>query len=188
VRLFGNAILEVASETKMKRILKVPSFSDAKESISARLLFLLSIGLAAFSILLVIITALASPLLFPLVIFYAAVVVPLCVIVILLVRASRLTIAGTLMVAVLWTATTFGTISAGAVSAPIFIGYVFVIAVSGLITSRRVGIILTALTILTGILITTLETQGRLPEPVLHSPVERISIYSFFVTTQALKT
>lgn len=164
----------------MKAFLKIPSFTDAEETITARLLFLTSIGLVAVSLLFVIVTATVLPMLLQRALRFAALIIPLCLMVLWLVRLSKLAAAGNLMVAVTWIATTAGTITTGGVSAPIFIGYLFVISLSGLVTRRSTGIFITALTILTGILITAAEMQGRLPEPVSYSPIERLSVYSFF--------
>ena len=176
----GNAILSLAPANSMKRFLKIPSFNDAKETIKARLIFITSLGLVAVSILFVLVAAFVLPVLLVRAVGLAAVIILLCLIVMWLVRISKLELAGNLMVAVIWVATTLGTLSAGGVSAPIFIGYLFVIALSGLIIARRTGILLTGLTILTGILITIAEIQGRLPAPISYSPVERIIIYSYF--------
>lgn len=165
----------------MKPFLTIPSFTDTKETITARLIFLTSIGLAAFSILFLIIAATMLPLLLQRAVRLAALIFPLCLIVLWLVRTSRLALAGNFLVSMLWIATTVGTITAGGVSAPIFMGYLFVILLSGLITRRAIGIVLSALTVVTAILITMAEVQGKLPGTVSYSPVERISIYSFFI-------
>lgn len=164
----------------MKSLLRIPSFNDARETITARLIFITSIGLAFFSILFVVISAVLLPILLGRAIRLAALSILLCLSVLWLVRASKLEAAGNLMVGVLWVFTTLGTITAGGVSAPIFIGYLFVIALSGLIAKRSTGIILTTLTIVTAVFITIAEMQGRLPNAITYSPVERISIYSFF--------
>lgn len=164
----------------MKSVLRIPSFNDARETITARLIFITSIGLAFFSILFVVISAALLPILLGRAIRLAALSILLCLSVLWLVRASKLEAAGNLMVGVLWVFTTVGTITAGGVSAPIFIGYLFVIALSGLIAKRSTGITLTTLTIVTAVFITIAEMQGRLPNAITYSPVERISIYSFF--------
>lgn len=164
----------------MKTILKIPSFTDAKDTITARLIFITSMGLAAFSILFVMIAAALLPVLLGRALRLSILGLFLCVIVLWLVRVSKLELAGNIMTGALWVGTTVGTITAGGVSAPIFIGYLFVIALSGLITRRTTGIFLTTLTIITAIVITIAELQGRLPPSFTYSPVERVAIYSFF--------
>lgn len=171
----------VTSTNSMKSFLRIPSFSDAKETITARLLFLTSIGLAANSILFLIIAATVLPLLLQRAIQLTVLILPLCVIVLWLVRTSRLEVAGNFLVAIIWLAITVGTITAGSVSAPIFMGYLFAIILSALITRRAIAIALTTLTVITSILITIAEMQGKLPGTISYSPVERISIYSFFI-------
>lgn len=164
----------------MKTILKIPSFTDARQTIIARLIFFMSIGLATISLLFLVVTFVFLPVLVPRAIVLGSLIIPLCLLVVWLVGTAKLEIAGNLIVVVIWVMTTAGTITAGGVSAPIFMGYLFVIALSGLITSRRTGILLTALTVLTGVSITVAEMQGKLPEPLVYSSVERIAIYSFF--------
>jgi PAS domain S-box-containing protein len=165
----------------MKSFLRIPSFPDAKETITARLLFLTSIGLAAGSILFLIIAATVLPLLLQRAVQLTVLILPLCLIVLWLVRSSRLELAGNVLVAIIWLATSMGIITAGSVSAPIFMGYLFVIILSALITRRAVAIALTTLTVITSILITIAEMQGKLPGTIAYSPLERISIYSFFI-------
>ncbi len=164
----------------MRPILRLPSFTDAKDTITARLLFITSIGLAIFSILFVMIAAVLLPLLLGRALRLAVSALLLSLIILWLVRSSKLELAGNFLTGAIWVAATIGTITAGGVSAPIFIGYVFVIALSALITRRRTGIFLTALTIITAVLITIAEMQGRLPPAISYSTVERITIYSFF--------
>lgn len=165
----------------MRHFVKIPNFTDAKETITARLIFLTAMGLAAGSILFLIVAATVLPQLLPRAVRLAAIIFPLCLIVLWLVRASRLELAGNFMLSMIWIATTGGTITAGGVAAPIFMGYVFVIILSGLITRRAIGMALTILTVVTAILIAIAEMQGKLPETISYSPVERMSVYSFFI-------
>ncbi len=165
----------------MRHFVKIPNFTDAKETITARLIFLTAMGLAAGSILFLIVAATVLPQLLPRAVGLAAIIFPLCLIVLWLVRASRLELAGNFMLSMIWIATTVGTITAGGVAAPIFMGYLFVIILSGLITRRATGMALTILTVVTAILIAVAEMQGKLPETVSYSPVERMSVYSFFI-------
>lgn len=176
----SNAILDAAPAQRMKAMLKIPSFTDTKDTITARLIITTSMGLAVGSILFVMIAAVLLPVLLGRALRLGAIMLLFCLIVVWLVRASRLTLAGNIMTGAIWVAITVGTITAGGVSAPIFIGYLFVIALSGLITKRTTSIILTTLTIITGILIAIAELQGRLPQPLAYSPAERIAICSFF--------
>src|SRR5574339_345395 len=111
----------------MKTILKTPSFTDAKDTITARLISVTSIGLIAFSILFVTIAAVLLPVLLGRAVRLAAMAMLLSMIVLWLVRASKLELAGDLMTGAVWIAITVGTITAGSVSAPIFIGYLFLI-------------------------------------------------------------
>lgn len=165
----------------MRHFVKIPNFTDAKETITARLIFLTAMGLAAGSILFLIVAATVLPQLLPRAVRLAAIIFPLCLIVLWLVRASRLELAGNFMLSMIWIATTVGTITAGGVAAPIFMGYLFVIILSGLITRRAIGMALTILTVVTAILIAIAEMQGKLPETISYSPVERMSVYSFFI-------
>lgn len=164
----------------MKRILEPPSFKDAKENTTARLIFLLAGAMVVVGIIFIFVSFFISPILFARAIRIGLVSTPLCLIILWLVQRSRLAAAGNLLLMLIWLITTIGAISAGGISAPIIIGYLFLISLSGLVTNNKAGIFFTVLCIVSGLSIAIAEMQGILPALIPYSPIERISIYGFF--------
>lgn len=164
----------------MKGILAFPRFRDIRQHPTARLIFLMSVGLVTTSLLFIVVAALALPVLLNRAVLISSIVVPVCLIILSLVRRSRLTAAGNLLVGITWLAATVGSISAGGISAPVFIGYLFVVALGGLVTNRQTAIFVAILSIGAGIVISIAETAGMLPAPIAYTPLERLSIYAFF--------
>jgi PAS domain S-box-containing protein len=176
----ANAILDTANAGNMKNILEIPGFDDAQQNTTARLIFLMSSGLIVASVFFVAIAAGFFPDLLERAWLMAGMLIPLCLTILWLLRRSKLQAAGSILLAALWLVTTLGTISAGGVSAPVAVGYIVVIALSALITRKRVGIIITLLSIAAGIWIARAEVAGTLPPAIFYSPMSRIFIYSFF--------
>ena len=165
----------------MKNLFKLPQFENDNLTIIARLVFFMSAGMVLISILFVILVSFAMPALVRRALLLSALVIPTCIVIMWLVRSSKLKPASYLLLFVTWLAVTAGTMTAGGVTAPIIIGYFVVITLSGLISQNRISLYITIACILTGALIAFAETRGQLSEPVLFSPMERISIYSFFL-------
>lgn len=146
----------------------------------ARLIFLMTIGLATASVLFALVATLALPFLLRQALILSVIILPISIIILGLVRAARLVAAGNLLVAVSWITVTVGAVTAGGVSAPVFAGYLFVVALGGVVTSRRAAIFVAVLSVAAGILISIAEMTGGLPSPIAYSPLERLSIYAFF--------
>ncbi|MEI2609750.1 MAG: PAS domain-containing sensor histidine kinase [Candidatus Promineifilaceae bacterium] len=112
---------------------------------------------------------------------FAGVMVPSCLGLMWFTRQGRTQLASILLITILWLITTLGAITAGGVQAPIFLGYVVVIFVTGFLLGSQAGIVATISIILSGIVMVLAERQGVLPPSVVHySPVGVLIINSFF--------
>src|SRR5678815_3718308 len=160
------------------RLLRIPEYGDHESNVVARMTYNAAIGLVLLSALFVTIVAFAAPTLLKRAIVLAITFAFTSFGIIILLRQQRLQIASTLLVGVMWLTVTFGAISAGGISTPIFIGYIVVILVSGLIPNNRIGITISIASILTGILIVIAELKGLLPPAIQYSAIARLSIYT----------
>ena len=165
----------------MKKLLEFPDYGNDELNTLARTIIYLSSGLLLFSIIFVAIVPFFTPSLLGRFLSIAVLGILTSIGIILLVRNKKLQTAVIVFTILLWLVVTIFSITAGGVSAPITIGYVIVILVSGLISNRTIGIITVLLCMGTGISIAIAETAGILPEPIIYSPIVRISIYVFFL-------
>ena len=164
----------------MKRFLALPEFEDDDLNIKARLIYLISAGMIILTLVFVLIVQLFVPALRERSMILAAIVIPACMGIMLLVHFSRLPLAGILLISLVWLVVTAGSVSAGGVSAPIFIGYMIVIMLSGLISKNRTSFYVTLVCILSGVIIAFAEVERQLPGARDYSPFDRASIYIFF--------
>jgi PAS domain S-box-containing protein len=162
------------------RLFHIPAYSDNESNVIARLTFNAAIGLILLSVIFVTIVAFAVPALVKRSIILAIIFTLTSLGIIVLIQQQKLQIASTLLVSVMWLAVTIGSITAGGVSAPIFIGYLVVILASGLIPNIRIGIFISLASIITGILIVIAEINGLLHSPLQYSAAARLGIYTFF--------
>ena len=165
----------------MKKLLEFPDYGNDELNTLARTIIYLSSGLLLFSIIFVAIVPFFTPGLLGRFLSIAVLGILTSIGIILLVRNKKLQTAVIVFTILLWLVVTIFSITAGGVSAPITIGYVIVILVSGLISNRTTGIITALLCMGTRISIAIAETAGILPEPIIYSPIVRISIYVFFL-------
>lgn len=165
----------------MKYFFKLPAFDDENVNVTARLIYFMSAGMVLASILFAIFASFAMPLLMKRVFLLSTFVIPACLVIMFLVRSMRWKAAGYLLLLIMWLTITVGTVTAGGIMAPISIGYFVVITLSGLLSQYRISLYVAIICILTGVLIALAEARGQLPEPIHFSPIERISIYSFFL-------
>ena len=172
----------------MANLLELPTFEDQEEKVKARLILLISMGMTIAGVIFVVVSLFAMPDLFDRALGLGTMIVPGVMVVLWLVRSRRLRAAGGLLLALIWLSVSLGAISAGGVSAPIIIGYMFAITISGLLVTRRISAFITAICVIFGFLIAWAEMNGRLPAAAVYSPIERISIYSiFFILALALQ-
>lgn len=177
----GNAILGRTTQHGMKILLKLPRFNDDSADITARLIYFMSAGMMLVSLLFSLVAALTMPALLQRIALLSVIVIPACIVTMLLVTSRKLIVAGYLLLFVTWLTVTVGTITAGGVLAPIIIGYFVVISLSGIVAQNRISLSVTVLCIITAIAIALAQSHGWLPEPMRFSPIERASIYSFFL-------
>jgi PAS domain S-box-containing protein len=164
----------------MKRFLALPEFEDDDLKIKARLIYLISAGMIILALIFVLIVPLFVPALLERSIILAGLVIPICIGITVLIHYSRLRLAGMLLISMVWVVVTAGSITAGGVSAPIFIGYMILIMLSGLISRNRTSFYVTLICILSAVIIAFAEVERGLPETRDYSPFDRVSIYIFF--------
>jgi len=171
------------------RLFHIPEYSDNESNVVARLTYNAAIGLALLSLAFVIISAVVAPALLERAVIMAFMVIFTSFGVMVLIQNYKLQIASILLVSMMWLVITVGAITAGGVSAPIFIGYMIVILAGGLIPNKRIGIFISLASILTGILVVIAEINGLLPPPFQYSAIARLGIYIFFfIVTFLLQT
>ena len=164
----------------MKRFFELPRFETEELNLKARIIYLISSGTIATTLIFVLAVAFVAPSLVVRATILAAIIIPACIGILILLRFSSLNFAGNLLLIVIWLAVTLGTITAGGVSAPILVGYLILITISRLISNSRVNLYVTLICIISGILIATAEIDGQLPGIREYSPIERVSIFAFF--------
>jgi len=172
----------------MSNLLELPTFKDPEEKIKARLIVLVSMGITIASMIFVVLSLFAMPNLFNRALALGTIIVPGVLVVAWLLRTQRLHAAAGLLLALIWLTVSVGAISAGGISAPITIGYMFAITISGLLVTRRISTLITAMCVIVGFLIAWAEMNGWLPPVHVFSSIERIFIYSvFFILALALQ-
>lgn len=157
-----------------------PKFESEELNVRARLIFLVSVGIIIAALLFLGVTLFAMPSFTSRAIILTAVIFPLLLITLWLVRASHVAAASILLLATIWLGVTSGTILAGSISAPIAIGNIFILTLSGLLMSRRHSIYILAIVAVTVLIIAWAETNRWLPPPQTYSPLERVIIFAFF--------
>ena len=158
----------------------LPTFENQEQNVRARLIFLVSMGMTIASLMFVMVSIFVMPNLIRRALALAILVIPGNLPVMWLVQSRKLRAASGLLLIILWLSVTLGVITAGGIAAPIAFGYIFTIMASGLLVSRRMSMYITAACVMAGIIIAWTEMNGWLPAARIYSPIERITIYSFF--------
>jgi len=172
-----------------KQLFMIPEYGDNESNIVARMTYGAALGMVLLSLIFVTGAALTAPELVQRAAILATTFTITSLGVIALIRIQRLQFASTLLVSVMWLAITFGSITAGGVSAPIYIGYLVVILASGLISNNKASAFIVFATIISGNLILFAESNGLLPRPIQYNSAARLGIYSFFfIVTFLLQT
>ncbi len=162
------------------RIFKIPEYGDHESNIVARMTYGAALGMTLLGLVFVIAAAFVAPMLVKRAAILAAIFGATTLGIIALIRNQKLQLASSLLVSVMWLVITAGTITAGGVSAPIFIGYLVVILASGLISSNKFSVFISLVCVVTGVLILAAEVNGYLPQSIQYSSIARLGIYLFF--------
>lgn len=162
------------------RLFKIPEYGDNESNIVARMTYGAALGMTMLGLGFVTAAIFVAPMLVKRAAMLAAIFGLTSFGIIALIRNQKLQLASSLLVSVMWLAITIGTITAGGVSAPIFIGYLVVILASGLISSNKFSIFISLVCVATGGLILAAELNGYLPQPIQYPPITRLGIYLFF--------
>lgn len=192
--LTGSSIVQTESECytwwKMSKLfgrwLRIPDYSDHESRVVARMTQGTAIGLLALSVIFIAVATWVEPALLKRAVILTVTFTITSLGVIALIRSQRLQFASILLVIVMWLSITAGALTAGGISAPIFIGYLVVVLVSGFLASRVISNAISIGCLLTGILIVMAERNGLLPEPVTYTSTARLSIYIFFFVVAIL--
>jgi len=170
----------------ISRYFNLPRFDDNESNVTARMIYGSAIGMVCLSIVFIITARLAAPELFERALFMGGILTFPSLGVITLVRSRRLQPAGILFISTLWLAVTLGSITAGGVSAPVFVGYLIVILTSSLILSNKLSIIVSLICLGSGFTIALMDISGHLPESHTYGPAERFIVYMFFFVVTIL--
>jgi PAS domain S-box-containing protein len=170
----------------MYRFFRLPDFGTEELNIIARLNHYLATGLILFSLISLIIVPFVAPELIRRSLIVAGFVIPVSLLILFLVRAKQLKIAGIILTMLLWLTITVASITAGSIATPIFIGYMIVIMISGLMWNRTTNFLIAAICILTGLGIVIAQQNGTMPREFEYSPLARWTVYSLFFVLVAL--
>lgn len=162
------------------RLFKIPVYENSEANIVARMTLGAAIGMVPLGVAFVVVAGYFEPSLVKRAAYLTAVFTAASIGIVALIRSRHLQIASTLLVACMWLAVTIGSVTAGGVSAPIFVGYLVVILASGLIANNRISAGISIMCVLSGVAILIAETNGLLPEPLTYNPRARFGIYTFF--------
>lgn len=170
----------------MYRFFGLPDFGTEKLNIIARLNYYLATGFILFSLIFLIFIPFVAPELIRRSLIIACFVIPVSLLIMFLVRVNQLNIAGIVLTMLLWLTITVASITAGGIATPIFIGYMIVIMVSGLMWKRTTNFLIAVICILTGLGIVIAQQNGTMPKEFEYSPLARWIVYSFFFVLAAL--
>lgn len=169
----------------MGRIFRLPDFGSDDLNITARLNYYFAAAFVVFCLILVAITPFVAPALIRRVLIITGFIILTSVFSMTLIRRGRLHMAGIILIALLWLTVTVGSITAGGISAPIFVGFMIVIMIGGLAMKQRMNLIVTGVCLLTAILIVIAQIRGQLPDPIEYPPFARLTVYGLFFALAA---
>lgn len=170
----------------MKQLLQLPDFGSDELNASARLICSLAVSMTLLGAFLAAAVWFAVPAMIPRALSLIGSIALTCAASIALVRRGRLQAAGFLLVFSLWAVITGGAVTAGGVTAPIFIGYVIVIMIGGLLWNDSVRLMVTIFCILTAASIVVAQQSNLLPPPMEFPPGARFGVYLFFFIIAAI--
>lgn len=168
------------------RLFAIPEYNDSQSNAIAKITHNAALGMGLLGLIFVVSAAFIAPALIKRAVILAVTFGMTSLGVIALIRNQKLQFASSLLISVMWLAVTIGSITAGGVSAPIFIGYLVVILASSLVSNRKVSSLIQFACITTGILIFLAESNGLLPQPPQYTSVARLGIYLFFFIVTVL--
>ncbi len=170
----------------MERFFKLPQFASDEQNITARLMYFLAAGMALASILFSAGIFFVAPELLRRAWIMTGILTTAGGVSMYLVRRERFSAAGGLLVAVLWFIVTAGTLTAGGVTAPIFLGYVIVIMVGAMLWGGRMGLLVFAGCFISTIVIFAAQSANLLPVIAPPSLAGRVSVYLFLFAIVAI--
>lgn len=158
-----------------------PIFDDETQTFLARSLYRILIPLLLITLGATLPFLLLAPETSQRFLILAGIIVPSCLGLMWLTRLGYTQLASVLLITIIWLMVTLGSITAGGVRAPIFIGYVVVIFITGFLLGPQAGALATISIILSGTAMVLAERQEILPPTAVdYSPAGILVINSFF--------
>ena len=154
---------------------------ESDKELSGGLLRSLAVGILAISMMFIVSTLLFFHELIWRAVIFGGSALFICIWALWLVRREKFRLGGIVLAVFLWLLISFGSYTAGGITAPIFIGYVAVILISALVLGTGTGLLFVFLTIGFGAFMIYAGTNQFLPASAEYSPTARLSIYSFFL-------
>ena len=165
----------------VRQYLQIPEYRDPESNIAAQITYKLAISLVGLSTLFVVGALFLTPELADRAFLFAITFTIIAASVIFLLRNRYLQSAIILLAIAMWLTITINVIMAGGITAPIFMGYLVVILIGGLIPNKKITGIISLLCIVTSICIVIAEQNGWLANPTTYTPNARLMIYLFFL-------
>lgn len=170
----------------MKRFFKLSEFASDEQTVTARLTYFLAAGMALTSILFTGGIFFAAPELIRRALIMTGILTAACGMSMRLVQRGNVFAAGGLLISVLWVIVTAGSITAGGITAPIFMGYVIVIMVGELLWGSRMRLLIFIGCCLSAVSIFAAQTANLLPIVTPPSLSARIIVYLFLFSIIAI--
>jgi PAS domain S-box-containing protein len=165
---------------KLIEFLTVPDFKEDDKTYTARMLYILLVGIFILSGGFAIPFTVIAPEIRGRYLILAAIVMPSSIGLLMLTRRGHTRLASWLLVGMLWTVVTVGAITSGGVRAPIFTGFVVIIFTAGFLIGPRAGIVATIVSVLSGMAIIYAEYKNMLSSTINYSPLIILSTNAFF--------
>lgn len=164
-----------------RSLLVPPLFDDGAKTILAGRLFHVLHATIFLSALFSIPFVLFPGILTSRFIIIAAVVIPLCIILLEAARRGWVQLTSYALILILWGVVIAGAATAGGIRSPIFMGCLVIIVISSLLVGERATLIATALSIMGGFGLAYAEANRMLPPPAaVYTPYSTFLIYAFF--------
>ncbi|PWH12340.1 MAG: hypothetical protein DDG60_13725 [Anaerolineae bacterium] len=110
-----------------------------------------------------------------------AIIIPLALLLLEIARRGWVRLASIGLITTLWAIVTIGAATAGGVRAPIFMGYLVIIVVGGLLMGKTALFFVSILSMMSGLGLAYAEEKNILPASTIHyTPYAIFFIYSFF--------
>lgn len=164
-----------------RSLLVPPIFDDESQTILASRLFKVLHAIIILSAVFSIPFGLFPTLLTSRFLMIAAIVVPISVLLLELARRGWIRLVSYALIVTLWLVVTIGSATGGGIQAPIFMGYLVIIVIAGLLMGGRAILVVSVVSISSGFGLAYAEDAGLLPPPgISYTSYSIFLIYTFF--------